>query len=140
MAVGNHDGRPLAALGIVAIAGWLGTAFAAGTIDSLIRLDLALNPAAEGGALVDLQGRVIGMTVLGPRRRALSIPSSTINSAVDGQRAMRAAQAFEAGNVWINAWGAVSSMAYKNSGYGREMGFAVMRELTQQKSVWVNVR
>jgi acyl-CoA reductase-like NAD-dependent aldehyde dehydrogenase len=62
----------------------------------------------------------------------------------DVGRAMRAAQAFEAGNVWINTWGAVSSMApyggYKNSGYGREMGFAVMRELTQEKSVWVNVR
>jgi len=62
----------------------------------------------------------------------------------DVGRAMRAAQAFEAGNVWVNAWGAVSSMApyggYKNSGYGREMGFAVMRELTQEKSVWVNVR
>ncbi len=62
----------------------------------------------------------------------------------DVGRAMRAAQAFEAGNVWINAWGAVSSMApyggYKQSGYGREMGFSVMRELTQEKSVWVNVR
>jgi acyl-CoA reductase-like NAD-dependent aldehyde dehydrogenase len=62
----------------------------------------------------------------------------------DVGRAMRAAQAFEAGNVWINAWGAVSSMApyggYKSSGYGREMGFAVMREVTQEKSVWVNVR
>ena len=37
----------------------------------------------------------------------------------DVGRAMRAAQAFEAGNVWINTWGAVSSMApyggYKNS-------------------------
>ena len=29
---------------------------------------------------------------------------------------------------------------YKQSGYGREMGFSVMRELTQEKSVWVNVR
>src|SRR5215470_14900095 len=62
----------------------------------------------------------------------------------DVGRAMRAAQSFEAGNVWINTWGAVSSMApyggYKNSGYGREMGFAVMREVTQEKSVWVNVR
>src|SRR5262249_24353807 len=61
-----------------------------------------------------------------------------------GGRAVRAAQAFEAGNVWINSWGAVSSMApyggYKQSGYGREMGFSVMRELTQEKSVWVNVR
>jgi aldehyde dehydrogenase (NAD+) len=25
------------------------------------------------------------------------------------------------------------------SGYGREMGFEVMREYTQPKSVWVNV-
>ena len=59
-------------------------------------------------------------------------------------RAMRTAQAFEAGNVWVNAWGAVSSMApyggYKMSGYGREMGFAVMRELTQEKCLWINVR
>ncbi len=64
VAVGNHEGAPLAALGIVALAGgaW---------------------PAAEGGALVDLQGHVVGMTVLGPRRRALSIPSSTIDRAVD---------------------------------------------------------
>lgn len=62
----------------------------------------------------------------------------------DVGRAMRTAQAFEAGNVWVNTWGAVSSMApyggYKGSGYGREMGFAVMREVTQEKSVWVNVR
>jgi acyl-CoA reductase-like NAD-dependent aldehyde dehydrogenase len=62
----------------------------------------------------------------------------------DVGRAMRAVQAFEAGNVWVNTWGAVSSMApyggYKSSGYGREMGFAVMREVTQEKSVWVNVR
>lgn len=62
----------------------------------------------------------------------------------DVGRAMRVAQGFEAGNVWVNTWGAVSSMApyggYKNSGYGREMGFAVMREVTQEKSVWINVR
>jgi len=59
-------------------------------------------------------------------------------------RAMRAVQAFEAGNIWVNTWGAVSSMApyggYKSSGYGREMGFAVMREVTQEKNVWVGVR
>jgi acyl-CoA reductase-like NAD-dependent aldehyde dehydrogenase len=59
-------------------------------------------------------------------------------------RALRAAQAFEAGNVWVNTWGAVSSMApyggYKGSGYGREMGFAVMREVTQEKNVWLSVR
>jgi acyl-CoA reductase-like NAD-dependent aldehyde dehydrogenase len=62
----------------------------------------------------------------------------------DVGRAMRAVQAFEAGNIWVNAWGAVSSMApyggYKGSGYGREMGFAVMREVTQEKNVWLSVR
>ena len=83
LAMGNHDGEPLAAFGIVALAGGAWHSIRGGTIDSLIRLDLALSPAAEGGALVDLQGRVIGMTVLGPRRRALSIPSSTIDRAVD---------------------------------------------------------
>jgi len=83
IAVGNHDGGPLAALGIVALAGGAWHSVRGGTIDSLIRLDLALSPAGEGGALIDLQGRVIGMTVVGPRRRALSIPSSTIDRAVD---------------------------------------------------------
>ncbi len=69
VAVGNYEGAPLAALGIVALAGGVWHSLRGGTIDRLIRLDLALNPVAEGGALVDLQGRVIGMTVLGPRRR-----------------------------------------------------------------------
>src|SRR5207253_2212858 len=54
-----------------------------GTIDNLIRLDLVLHPAGEGGALVDVNGQVSGMTVLGPRRRALAIPTSTINRSVD---------------------------------------------------------
>ena len=83
LAVGNHDGAPLAALGIVALAGGAWHSLRGGTIDSLIRLDLTLSFAAEGGALVDLQGRIIGMTVLGPRRRALSIPSLTVDRAVD---------------------------------------------------------
>ena len=34
-------------------------------------------------ALVDAQGRVVGMVVLGPRRRALAIPASTIDRATD---------------------------------------------------------
>jgi aldehyde dehydrogenase (NAD+) len=62
----------------------------------------------------------------------------------DVGRALRSAQSIEAGNVWVNTWGAVSSMAayggYKSSGYGREMGFSVMREVTQEKNVWMSVR
>ena len=83
VAVGSHQGEALAALGIVAYAGGPWNSLRGGTIDSLVRLDLSLSPAGEGGALVDVSGRIIGMTVLGPRRRALAIPSRTIDRAVD---------------------------------------------------------
>ena len=83
LAVGSREGAALAALGIVAFAGGPWRSVRGGTIDRQVRLDLRLNPAAEGGALADVQGRVIGMTVLGPRRRALAIPTSTIDRAVD---------------------------------------------------------
>jgi S1-C subfamily serine protease len=83
LAIGNHEGAPIASLGIVAIAGPAWHSLRGGTIDSLIRLDLALSPAAEGGAVIDVQGRVVGMAVLGPRRRVLAIPTSTIDRVVD---------------------------------------------------------
>jgi S1-C subfamily serine protease len=81
--IGRHDGGPIAALGIVGFAGGAWRSARGGIIDGLLRLDLALDPAAEGGALVDIQGRVLGMTVFGPRRRALAIPASTIDRTVD---------------------------------------------------------
>jgi S1-C subfamily serine protease len=81
--VGNRDGTALAASGIVALAGGAWRSSRGGTIDEFLRLDLTLSPAGEGGALIDAQGRVLGMTVLGPRRRALAIPTSTIERAVD---------------------------------------------------------
>jgi S1-C subfamily serine protease len=83
VAVGSHEGGPLAAFGIVAFAGGPWHSLRGGTIDRLIRLDLTLSPAGEGGALIDASGRIIGMTVLGPRRRALAIPTSTIERTVD---------------------------------------------------------
>ena len=75
LAIGNHEGAPVASLGIVAIVGGTWHSLRGGTIDNLIRVDLVLSPAAEGGALVDVQGRVVGMAVLGPRRRVLAIPA-----------------------------------------------------------------
>jgi S1-C subfamily serine protease len=83
LAVGNHEGASLAALGIVGLAGGPWHSRRGGTIDSLIRLDLSLHAAGEGSALVDARGQVTGMAVLGPRRRALAIPASTINRSVD---------------------------------------------------------
>jgi S1-C subfamily serine protease len=82
-AVGNHAGAPLASFGIVAYVGGAWHSMRGGAIDSFLRLDLVLNPVGEGGALVDAQGRVLGMVVSGPRRRVLAIPTSTIDRAVD---------------------------------------------------------
>jgi S1-C subfamily serine protease len=83
LAIGSHEGTALAAFGIVALAGGAWRSSRGGTIDNFIRLDLSLSPVAEGGALIDAQGRVLGMTVLGPRRRALAIPTSTIERTLD---------------------------------------------------------
>jgi aldehyde dehydrogenase (NAD+) len=62
----------------------------------------------------------------------------------DVGKAMRLASALEVGNVWVNTWGAVISMSpyggYKMSGYGREMGFAIMHEVTQEKNIWVYMK
>ena len=83
LAVGYHEGGPVASLGIVANVGGPWHSLRGGTIDNLIRVDLVLSPATEGGALIDAQGRVVGMAVLGPRRRVLAIPTSTIDRVVD---------------------------------------------------------
>ena len=83
LAVGRHEGGPIASQGIAGFVGGAWQSMRGGTIDRLLRLDLALSPAAEGGALIDIAGRVLGMAVLGPRRRALAIPATTIDRAVD---------------------------------------------------------
>jgi len=49
-----------------------------GEITARIELDLRIRQRAEGGLAIDANGRTIGMTVFGPRRRVLVIPSATI--------------------------------------------------------------
>ncbi len=61
----------------------------------------------------------------------------------DVRRAHRVARSLEAGTVWINTYRALSYASpfggYKQSGYGREMGLAALKEFTQVKSVWVDL-
>jgi aldehyde dehydrogenase (NAD+) len=61
----------------------------------------------------------------------------------DLPRAHRMARAIRSGMVWINCYKRVHPGSpfggVGESGYGREMGFDVMREYTQAKSVWINV-
>jgi S1-C subfamily serine protease len=73
----------IASLGVVATSGGPWRSMRGGTIDRLIRLDLTLDPMAEGGALVDAAGKTIGIVVPGPRRRVLAIPATTIGRVAD---------------------------------------------------------
>jgi aldehyde dehydrogenase (NAD+) len=61
----------------------------------------------------------------------------------DLARAHRVARRMTSGMVWINCYKRVHPGSpfggVRSSGYGREMGFEVMREYTETKSVWVNV-
>ena len=53
------------------------------------------------------------------------------------------ASRIRAGTVWINTYNRFDAASpyggYKQSGFGRENGRAVLEELTQLKSVWVNL-
>jgi S1-C subfamily serine protease len=73
----------VASLGIVATSAGPWRSMRGGAIDRLIRLDLRLDPAAEGGALVDATGKILGIVVPGPRRRVLAIPTATIDRVTD---------------------------------------------------------
>jgi aldehyde dehydrogenase (NAD+) len=61
----------------------------------------------------------------------------------DLARAHRVARAMRSGMVWINSYKRVNPGSpfggFRNSGYGREMGYEAMHEYTDAKSVWVNV-
>jgi S1-C subfamily serine protease len=81
LAVGRGAG-PLAAFGIVAEAGPAWTSSAGGRIDARVRLGFALPHRIEGGAAVDAEGRLLGLAVADPRRRALVIPTATVARAV----------------------------------------------------------
>lgn len=78
IAVGGADGRPMAALGIVAVSAPAWRSIRGGEIDARIELDISLRRQVEGGLVMDAKGRAFGMIVFGPRRRVLVIPSATI--------------------------------------------------------------
>jgi S1-C subfamily serine protease len=78
LAVGAGNEGAVSALGIVSRAAGPWRSIRGGDIDARIDLDLRLPRIAEGGLALDASGQGIGMVVFGPRRRALVIPSATI--------------------------------------------------------------
>ena len=95
LAIGADQGAALAALGLVARSGPAWRSMRGGEIDARIELDLRLRRHAEGGAVLNTEGDVIGMPVFGPRRRVLVIPAATIERVASQLQAHgRIAQAF----------------------------------------------
>ena len=86
VAVGAERGVAVAALGLVAHVGGRWRSMRGGDIDQRIELDVALRRSGEGGIVVDTTGRPLGMVVFGPRRRALVIPSATIERTAEQLR------------------------------------------------------
>jgi S1-C subfamily serine protease len=64
---------------VVSLSGPAWRSLRGGEIDARIELGLTLRRIAEGGLAMDAQGRAIGMSVFGPRRRVLVIPGATID-------------------------------------------------------------
>jgi acyl-CoA reductase-like NAD-dependent aldehyde dehydrogenase len=62
----------------------------------------------------------------------------------DIKKAHRMAALLKSGVVWVNTYNQFDAAApfggYKQSGYGREMGHAVLDAYTQSKTVWINLR
>ena len=79
LAVGAESGAPTAALGLVSVSRGPWQSMRGGEIDARIELDMRLRSTAEGGLAVNAAGQAFGMTVFGPRRRVLVIPSVTIS-------------------------------------------------------------
>ena len=79
LALGADAGAPTAALGMVALSRGPWQSMRGGEIDARIELDVRLRSTAEGGLAVNAAGQAFGMTVFGPRRRVLVIPSVTID-------------------------------------------------------------
>jgi len=79
LAVGAESGTPTAALGLVSVSRGPWQSMRGGEIDTRIELDMRVRRTAEGGLAVNAAGQAFGMTVFGPRRRVLVIPSVTIS-------------------------------------------------------------
>ena len=78
LVLGGEGGAPTAALGLVSVSGGAWQSIRGGEIDARIELDARMRRTAEGGLAVNASGEAFGMTVFGPRRRTLVIPSATI--------------------------------------------------------------
>jgi S1-C subfamily serine protease len=82
LVAGRGANAALATLASISEIGPAWRSMRGGAIDANIALGLRLSGRSEGSAVVAPDGRLVGMGVSSPRRRALVIPTSTIERAV----------------------------------------------------------
>jgi S1-C subfamily serine protease len=78
LALGRGDAGLIATLGMVSTVSGPWQSQRGGSLDRLILLDMRLGQRSKGGIVVDGDGALLGMALLGPRQRPLVIPASTI--------------------------------------------------------------
>lgn len=85
VAVGRVSRRGVSAgLGMVSAAGGAWRTWRGGEVDRLLRLDLGIFLGFSGGALVNTEGRVVGINTSAlSRGGAMTIPAATVNRVVD---------------------------------------------------------
>ncbi|HEY1245192.1 MAG TPA: S1C family serine protease [Hyphomicrobiaceae bacterium] len=78
LALGRGDPGLVAALGMISTVSGPWQSQRGGSLDRLIVLDMQLREPCKGGIVIDGDGALLGMALLGPRQRPLVIPTATI--------------------------------------------------------------
>ncbi|MGH7059796.1 MAG: S1C family serine protease [Stellaceae bacterium] len=79
----NGEGGVSIRMGVIRAVGPAWHSRAGGRIDRRIALDLRLGSGEEGGPVLDAGGRLLGISTLGPRRRALVLPAATVERVLE---------------------------------------------------------
>jgi len=85
LALGRRAGNGISAsFGIMSASGGSWRTWRGGNIDRLLRPDVSIYTGFSGGALIDGEGRTIGVNTTGlTRGTAVTVPSSTVSKVVD---------------------------------------------------------
>jgi len=85
LAVGRRgENGPCASLGVLSALGGPWRTWRNGNIERFVRADLNLYPGSSGSALVDTEGRVIGINTSGLTRNwSVTVPRETVDAVID---------------------------------------------------------
>jgi (Z)-2-((N-methylformamido)methylene)-5-hydroxybutyrolactone dehydrogenase len=120
-----------------------GDQFVAPTIFTGVRNDMRI-------AREEVFGPVLAVIPFDTEDEAYAIANDTVYGLGAGVwtsdigRSFRAAEAIQAGTVWVNTYRALSYTSpfggFKRSGLGREGGIEALKDYVQTKSVWVSTK